>query len=105
TLAWPVRLLGQAVPGEILVSLELGALVEGWYELEARAAGQGLCCGAPEATGGPAGATPTAPPESVCGPGPGVGNAAEPYGHGSGRPGTGARADGRTRHRQIAAVL
>jgi hypothetical protein len=36
TLAWPVRLLGQAVPGEILVSLELGALVEGWYELEAR---------------------------------------------------------------------
>jgi DNA-binding winged helix-turn-helix (wHTH) protein/tetratricopeptide (TPR) repeat protein len=36
TLAWPVRLLGQAVPGEILVSPELGALVEGWYELEAR---------------------------------------------------------------------
>ena len=36
TLAWPVRLLGQAGPGEILVSLELGALVEGWYELEAR---------------------------------------------------------------------
>jgi DNA-binding winged helix-turn-helix (wHTH) protein len=36
TLAWPVRLLGQASPGEILLSLELGALVEGWYELEAR---------------------------------------------------------------------
>jgi DNA-binding winged helix-turn-helix (wHTH) protein/tetratricopeptide (TPR) repeat protein len=36
TLAWPVRLLGQAISGEILVSLELGALVEGWYELEAR---------------------------------------------------------------------
>jgi len=36
TLAWPVRLLGQAVPGEILLSPELGALVEGWYELEAR---------------------------------------------------------------------
>jgi tetratricopeptide (TPR) repeat protein len=36
TLAWPVRLLGQAVPGEVLVSLELGAMVEGWYELEAR---------------------------------------------------------------------
>jgi DNA-binding winged helix-turn-helix (wHTH) protein/tetratricopeptide (TPR) repeat protein len=36
TLAWPVRLSGQASPGEILVSLELGALVEGWYELEAR---------------------------------------------------------------------
>ena len=36
TLAWPVRLLGQASPGEILLSLELGVLVEGWYELEAR---------------------------------------------------------------------
>jgi predicted ATPase len=36
TLARPVRLLGQASPGEILLSLELGALVEGWYELEAR---------------------------------------------------------------------
>jgi class 3 adenylate cyclase len=36
TLAWPVRLLGQAAPGEILASLELGALVEGWYELEVR---------------------------------------------------------------------
>jgi predicted ATPase len=31
-----VRLLGQASPGEILVSPELGVLVEGWYELEAR---------------------------------------------------------------------
>jgi DNA-binding winged helix-turn-helix (wHTH) protein len=36
TLAWPVRLLGQAAPGEVLVSLELGTLVEGWYDLEAR---------------------------------------------------------------------
>src|SRR5262249_14557713 len=36
TLAWPVRLLGQAAPGEILVSPGLGDLVAGWYELEAR---------------------------------------------------------------------
>jgi tetratricopeptide (TPR) repeat protein len=36
TLAWPVRLLGQAAPGDILLSPEVGALVEGWYELEAR---------------------------------------------------------------------
>jgi DNA-binding winged helix-turn-helix (wHTH) protein/tetratricopeptide (TPR) repeat protein len=35
TLAWPVRLLGQAAAGEILVSPALGALVEGWYELTA----------------------------------------------------------------------
>jgi tetratricopeptide (TPR) repeat protein len=45
TLAWPVRLLGQAATGEILVSPALGALVEGWYELAAREvllAGQSL---------------------------------------------------------------
>ena len=36
TLAWPVRLLGQAAPGDILLSPEVGTLVEGWYELEAR---------------------------------------------------------------------
>src|SRR5262249_27552215 len=45
TLAWPVRLLGQAAAGEILVSPALGALVEGWYELAAREvllAGQAL---------------------------------------------------------------
>ena len=38
TLAQPVRLLGQAGPGEILVSAELGELVEGWCELEAHEA-------------------------------------------------------------------
>ena len=36
TLAWPVRLFGQAAPGEILVSRELGTLVAGWYEVEER---------------------------------------------------------------------
>jgi predicted ATPase len=36
TLAWPVRLLGQAAPGEILLSPALGPLVEGWCELQAR---------------------------------------------------------------------
>ena len=36
TLAWPVRLLGQATAGEILVSPGLGDLVAGWYEMEAR---------------------------------------------------------------------
>jgi len=36
TLAWPVRLLGQAAPGDILLSPEVGAMVEGWYELEVR---------------------------------------------------------------------
>ena len=38
TLAWPVRLLGQAAPGEILLSPEIGLLVEGWCELQAREA-------------------------------------------------------------------
>jgi transcriptional regulator with AAA-type ATPase domain/predicted ATPase len=33
-LALPVRLLGQAAPGEILVSAQMGGLVERWYELE-----------------------------------------------------------------------
>jgi tetratricopeptide (TPR) repeat protein len=36
TLAWPVRLLGHAAPGEILLSPEMGRLVEGWYELQPR---------------------------------------------------------------------
>jgi hypothetical protein len=36
TLAWPVRLLGQAAPGEILLSPEMGLLVEGWCEVQAR---------------------------------------------------------------------
>lgn len=34
TLALPVRLLGQAAPGEILVSMQMGSLVERWYELQ-----------------------------------------------------------------------
>ena len=36
TLAWPVRLLGQAAPGEILLSPEMGPLVEGWCEVQPR---------------------------------------------------------------------
>jgi AAA ATPase domain/Bacterial regulatory protein, Fis family len=36
TLALPVRLLGQAAAGEILVSPEVGRLVEGWVNLQAR---------------------------------------------------------------------
>jgi DNA-binding winged helix-turn-helix (wHTH) protein/tetratricopeptide (TPR) repeat protein len=36
TLAWPVRLLGQAAPGEILLSPEIGPLVEGWCDLQVR---------------------------------------------------------------------
>jgi predicted ATPase len=36
TLALPVRLLGQAEAGEILVSPEVGRLVDGWVALEAR---------------------------------------------------------------------
>ena len=37
TLALPVRLLGQARPGDIVVSPEVGRLVDGWVALEARA--------------------------------------------------------------------
>jgi tetratricopeptide (TPR) repeat protein len=36
TLAWPVRLLGQTAPGEILLSPEMGPLVERWCEVQAR---------------------------------------------------------------------
>jgi adenylate cyclase len=35
TLAWPVRLLGHAAPGEILVSAPAGRLIAGWFELQA----------------------------------------------------------------------
>jgi DNA-binding NtrC family response regulator/tetratricopeptide (TPR) repeat protein len=38
TLAWPVRLLGQTVPGEILLSPEMGPLVQGWCEVRVREA-------------------------------------------------------------------
>jgi DNA-binding NtrC family response regulator/predicted ATPase len=41
TLALPVRLLGQAASGEVLVSPEVGPLVEGWFELQARRVPQG----------------------------------------------------------------
>jgi DNA-binding NtrC family response regulator/tetratricopeptide (TPR) repeat protein len=36
TLALPVRLLGRALPGEIVVSPAVGRLVEGWFELQTR---------------------------------------------------------------------
>jgi hypothetical protein len=36
TLAWPVRLLGQVAPGEILLSPAMGPLVEGWCEVQPR---------------------------------------------------------------------
>jgi DNA-binding NtrC family response regulator/predicted ATPase len=36
TLTLPVRLLGVAAPGEILLSAHAGRLAEGWYELERR---------------------------------------------------------------------
>jgi DNA-binding NtrC family response regulator len=36
TLTLPVRLLGFAAPGEILLSAHAGRLAEGWYELERR---------------------------------------------------------------------
>ena len=35
TLAEPVRLLGQAEPGAILVSAPVARLVEGWFEVQA----------------------------------------------------------------------
>jgi class 3 adenylate cyclase len=35
TLAEPVRLLGHAAPGEILVSASVAHLIEGWFELQA----------------------------------------------------------------------
>jgi DNA-binding NtrC family response regulator/tetratricopeptide (TPR) repeat protein/class 3 adenylate cyclase len=36
TLSLPVRLLGQAAPGDILLSPQVGRLVEGWFKLQAR---------------------------------------------------------------------
>jgi len=36
TLALPVRLLGHAAPGDLLVSPQVGRLVEGWFEVQAR---------------------------------------------------------------------
>ncbi len=36
TLALPMRLLGQAAPGDIVLSPRVGRMVEGWFELQAR---------------------------------------------------------------------
>jgi transcriptional regulator with AAA-type ATPase domain/class 3 adenylate cyclase/tetratricopeptide (TPR) repeat protein len=36
TLSLPVRLLGHAAPGDILLSPQVGQLVEGWFELHGR---------------------------------------------------------------------
>src|SRR5439155_10935746 len=47
TLSLPVRLLGQAAPGDILLSPQVGRLVEGWFELREREgpAGAGMADG------------------------------------------------------------
>jgi tetratricopeptide (TPR) repeat protein len=47
TLSLPVRLLGQAAPGDILLSPQVGRLVEGWFELHRREgpAGAGMVDG------------------------------------------------------------
>ncbi len=47
TLSLPVRLLGQATSGDILLSPQVGRLVEGWFELYGRAgpAGAGMADG------------------------------------------------------------
>ena len=47
TLSLPVRLLGQAAPGDILLSPQVGRLVEGWFALHGRAgpAGAGMADG------------------------------------------------------------
>ena len=36
TCAWPVRLFGHVAPGEIVLSPEMGPLVEGWCEVQPR---------------------------------------------------------------------
>jgi class 3 adenylate cyclase len=36
TLSLPVRLLGQAAPGDLLLSPQVGSLVEGWFALRER---------------------------------------------------------------------
>jgi DNA-binding NtrC family response regulator/tetratricopeptide (TPR) repeat protein/class 3 adenylate cyclase len=42
TLSLPVRLLGRAAPGDILLSPQIGQLVEGWFELHGRAGPAGV---------------------------------------------------------------
>ena len=86
TLSLPVRLLGHAAPGDILLSPQVGRLVEGWFELQGgrdprgqatlrhwrlrrRGAGTALL---------PAGGVREAPPESLRGPGAGAGHPARP---------------------------
>jgi hypothetical protein len=45
TLSLPVRLLGQAAPGDILLSSQMGRLVEGWFDLHGQQGPVGACTG------------------------------------------------------------
>src|SRR5262245_10416968 len=49
TLSLPVRLLGQAAPGDILLSPQVGRLVEGWFTLYRREGSAGA--DVPDASG------------------------------------------------------
>ena len=113
TLALPVRLLGQAAPGEIVITPEVGRLVDGWVALEERPlrlrAGDstrvgGLCRrgGEPRARG--VGRTSAPQPEPLGGPGAGTAAAGRPPRAGQGRPGTGRESGRGAGDGQIAAA-
>ena len=100
TLAWPVRLLGHMAPGEILLSPEMGPLVEEWCEVQPREVtlhgGQPGPIRVYAVVGnrtpiGPARAAGAAAAQSVRRPGSGTRDAARAGTAGGGRPRAGGR--------------
>ena len=106
TLAEPVRLLGQAEPGEILVTASVRRLVEGWFELQAcEKPGAGVDRGRPQAPALPTGATRPAAVEPVRGTCAGIRPPRRAPGTGCGGPWARGRDRGGTRRGQVPPAL
>ena len=112
TLALPVRLLGHAAPGELLVSAPMARLTDGWVEVQARPLSSGAepsepllayqVVGLLPRQAAPTGMRPTGP-HAVPGACARAGHPAGSAGPGRRRPGAGGGDRGRARDRQVAA--
>jgi DNA-binding NtrC family response regulator/class 3 adenylate cyclase len=113
TLSLPVRLLGHAAPGDILLSPEIGRLVAGWFELYEQEGPAGTSrsdgVGAYAVVGMGPRCSPLglreASPESFRGSGAGAGKPARPPGAGRTGPWAGRRPRRGAGRRQIPPVL
>ena len=112
TLALPVRLLGHAAPGELLVSAPMARLTDGWVEMQTRPLSSGAEPSESRLAYRVVGVLPRqarvpgerpADPYTVPGARARAGHAAGGAGAGRKRPGPGGGVGGRARHGQVAA--